>query len=306
MTTVEEHPVKAEQISTGLSVLNKRQNKLKLMSLGTSTLFILSLVALYVQQDFVYSFFGLTQTVQQLHLPLSVGAAVTEFQNQPDYFFNLVKWFGWLILKAIVSFIGAFIVIGILKRFRFFLVRFQSFILKFVAWLIAVILIWGGLTYIQYDSRSDEQEDQYQLVHYDQHIQQSEISQLLNESETNETTKAYVLAQTALLHQPMDKDVARSYVAQLVKAERTNTHFLEYDFKPEQLWAMQHQVYGKSVSPTAQSVEPTVQKANQWIDIVRMILLAFMALSLAISLFLYIIASRLKGRALRIQQQMNI
>lgn len=305
MTAKDDNLVQATQISSGLTVLKKRQSKISLLSGGASLLFVLSSISIFVQQDFVYSFFGLTQVVEQLHLPYTVDVAITDFNNQPDYFFNLISWFGWLILKVILSFTGAFFAIWILKKIRFFYTRFQSFVLKFVAWLIAVIVIWSGLTYVQYDLRDDDHEQQHYLVQYDQSIQQSQIAKLLNESETNSTVKAYVLAQTALLHKPIDKDVATAYVAQLIQAERLQKNFIEYAFKPEQLWVMQHQVYGRSVSPIAQSIDLKVQKANQISGVIRIVFMALALFSLFLSIVLFILSSRLKRRALKIEQSFN-
>ncbi len=304
MSNVDQYPMKAEQISTGLAILQKRQTKISLMSFGTGGLFVLTAVGLFMQQDFVYSFFGLTQSVQQLHLPYSVDAAITDYENQSDYFFNLLAWFSWLILKVFVSFFGAFFAISLLKKIHFFKIRLQSFVLKFVTWLIAIIVIWSGLTYVQYDLKEDDTEREYALVHYEQNIQQSNIAQFLEESSTNPAVKAYVLAQTALLHKPMDKDVATSNVAQLVQAERTQKNFIEYGFKPEQLWAMQHQVYGKSVTAMTKNVETRVSKANQLSHIFQIVLLAVSALLLIVTLLLAWLSKRLKARAQRIQQQM--
>lgn len=292
-------------MSSGLAVLKKRQRKISLLSFSTATLFVLSVIGLFVQQDFIYSFVGLTQQVEQLHLPYMVDQSITEYANQPDYFFNLLAWFGWLILKVIVSFFGAFFVIAVLRKFRFFYVRFQSFVLKFVAWLIAVILIWSGLTYVQYDFRNDESENQYALVHYDQNIHESEIAQALIETDTNPVVQAYVLAQTALLHKPLDKDVATANVAQLVQAERTDQHFIEYGFKPEQIWVMQHQLYGKSVTNMAKQVEAKVDKADQFSNIVQILLFIVSAVFLAITIFLTVLASRIKSRTQRIETQIN-
>lgn len=305
MTAAKEHPVQAEDISKGLAVLKRRQTKLSLMSIGSMLMFAVSGIAVFAQQDFVFSFFGLTQAVEQLHLPYTVDAVVTQYQNQPDYFFNLLSWFGWLILKVVLSLVGAFMVIAILKKIHFFYVRFQSFVLKFVAWLIAVIVIWSGLTYVQYDLRDDDHEEQYHLVHYEQHIGQSQIAQLLDETEANSTVKAYVLAQTALLHEPIDKDAATSYVAQLIQAERTQKNFIEYGFKPEQLWVMQHQLYGQAMTPIAKSVVPKVQQAEQVSNIVRIVLLAIAVLSMIISILLYLLSSRIRGRTQRIEQNIH-
>lgn len=302
MTAAKEHSVQAEDISKGLAVLKRRQTKLNVMSIGSILLFAVSSVALFAQQDFVFSFFGLTQAVEQLHLPYTVDAVVSQYQNQPDYFFNLLSWFGWLILKVVLSLVGAFTAISILKKIRFFYVRFQSFVLKFVAWLIAGIVIWSGLTYVQYDLRDEEHEEQYHLVHYNQHIGQSQIAQLLDETDANATVKSYVLAQTALLHEPIDKDTATSYVAQLIQAERTQKNFIEYGFKPEQLWVMQQQLYGQAMTPIAKSVVPKAQQAEQISDIVQIVLLAMAVVSLIMSILLYLLSSRIGGRAHRIEQ----
>lgn len=305
MTATENQPAQAEQISTGLSVLKKRQTKLSLLSMGTAIVFVISTIAIFVQQDFVYGFYGLTQAVEQLHLPFMIDATIAQHQNHPDYFFNLLSWFGWLILKVVLSFIGAFITIGILKKIRFFAVRFQSFVLKFVAWLIAVIVIWSGLTFVQYDMNDDDDEEQYQLVHYEQHIQQSQIAQLMAETDSNPTVTAYVLAQTALMHKPIDINVATPYVAQLIQAERTQKNFVEYGFKAEQIWTMQHQLYGKALTPMAKSVESKVQQANQLSNIVKIVLTAIAAIFFILSILLYLLSSRLRGRSLRIEQHMH-
>lgn len=305
MTAANEHPVQAEDISKGLAVLKRRQTQLSLMSIGSMLMFAVSGIAIFAQQDFVFSFFGLTQAVEQLHLPYTVDAVVTQYQNQPDYFFNLLSWFGWLILKVVLSLVGAFMVIAILKKIRFFYVRFQSFVLKFVTWLIAVIVIWSGLTYVQYDLRDDDHEEQYHLVHYEQHIGQSQIAQLLDETEANSSVKAYVLAQTALLHEPIDKDAATSYVAQLIQAERTQKNFIEYGFKPEQLWVMQQQLYGQAMTPIAKSVVPKVQQAEQASNIVKIVLFAIAVLSMIISIVLYLLSSRIRGRTQRIEQNIH-
>lgn len=305
MKTVEDHPVKSEQIATGLNVLQKRQNKLSLMSVLTGSLFLVSFVAIFIQQDVVYSFFGMTQSVEQLHVPYSIQGIISQYHNQPDYLFNLLGWMGWFILKIFCSMIGAFVVIHFLKKFKFFAIRFQSFILKFVAWLISIILIWSALTYIQYDMSDDDEQDQYELTYYKQHIQESEIAQILNEDNSNNTVKAYVLGQVALLHKPIDKDVATSYVAQLAQAERTQHNFIEYGFKPEVIWTMQKQVYGQAMTPLAKSIEPKVLKANQLSLLANISLIALSALLFLFSLIFYSISQRLKGRINRIQYQIE-
>lgn len=305
MTTEQDYPVQVQQIETGITVLKRRQKKLMFSSIGMSIIFIVSLFTLFVQQDIVLSFFGLSQQIEQLHLPYSVDANLRDFLDQPDYLLNLFSWFGWLVLKVIVAFTGAFIIVSILKKFRFFLIRFQSFILKFVAWLFAFIILWSGLTYLQYDLKDDEAKQYQAFVHYDKNIQQSDIYQYLQRSNNPEPVQSYVLAQTALLHKPVDREVAIAYVSKLVQSERTDPHFMEYGFKPEQIWSMQHQLYGKSVSPIAIGVEPQVAKANRWAEISQFIVAGMVVLSFIVSLFLYLLASRLKKRLMRISQQLS-
>lgn len=305
MTTEQDYPVQVQQIETGITVLKRRQKKLMFSSIGMSIIFIVSLFTLFVQQDIVLSLFGLSQQVEQLHLPYSIDANLRDFLDQPDYLLNLFSWFGWLVLKVIVAFTGAFIIVSILKKFRFFLIRFQSFVLKFVAWLVAFIILWSGLTYLQYDLKDDEAKQYQAFVHYDKNIQQSDIYQYLQRSNNPEPVQSYVLAQTALLHKPVDRDVAIAYVSKLVQSERTDPHFLEYGFKPEQIWSMQHQLYGKSVSPIAIGVEPQVVKANRWAEISQFIVAGMVVLSFIVSLFLYLLASRLKKRLVRISQQLS-
>ena len=305
MTTETDYPVQVQQIETGITVLKRRQKKLMFSSIGMSIIFIVSLFTLFVQQDIVLSLFGLSQQVEQLHLPYSIDANLRDFLDQPDYLLNLFSWFGWLVLKVIVAFTGAFIIVSILKKFHFFLIRFQSFVLKFVAWLVAFIILWSGLTYLQYDLKDDEAKQYQAFVHYDKNIQQSDIYQYLQRSNNPEPVQSYVLAQTALLHKPVDRDVAIAYVSKLVQSERTDPHFLEYGFKPEQIWSMQHQLYGKSVSPIAIGVESQVVKANRWAEISQFIVAGMVVLSFIVSLFLYLLASRLKKRLMRISQQLS-
>lgn len=274
-----------------------------LLGLTTSTVFIASLISLFFQQELVYGFFGLSTEVQQLHLPVSVDAALASIGDSPDYFFSLLSWIGWLIIKIFSSFIGAFIVISLMKKLRFFYVRFQSFVLKFVAWLIAFILIWSGLTYWQHDLRNDQDDAYQQVVYYDSNINDSEIARYLADSEIAAPVKSYLLAQTALLHKPVDLSAARPYVAQVVEAEKKDAKFEQYGFKPEQIWTMQQQVYGKSLTPVAQSVERQAQQADEVSKIVNIVIIGIAILSALLSLVLFLLAHSIKGRSLRIEQR---
>lgn len=303
MPPLDEYAVKPQDIKQGVIALKRRQRNLMLLGLTTSTVFIASLISLFFQQELVYGFFGLSTEVQQLHLPVSVDAALASIGDSPDYFFSLLSWIGWLIIKIFSSFIGAFIVMSLMKKLRFFYVRFQSFVLKFVAWLIAFILIWSGLTYWQHDLRNDQDDAYQQVVYYDSNINDSEIARYLADSEIAAPVKSYLLAQTALLHKPVDLSAARPYVAQVVEAEKKDAKFEQYGFKPEQIWTMQQQVYGKSLTPVAQSVERQAQQADEVTKIVNIVIIGIAILSALLSLILFLLAHSIKGRSLRIEQR---
>ncbi|MFW1858148.1 hypothetical protein [Acinetobacter defluvii] len=306
MSLKDDYPVQSADLKTGLMRLKQRQSKLNVFTVLSCVLFITTALSLFIQQDVVFHFLGLTQNISQLHIPLSVDQNLQTYIDQPNYLMNLFSWFGWLLLKVVVSFIGAFFIVGFLKKFRFFLVRFQSFVLKFVAWIIAFAILWTGSTYVQYDWSDNEQSAYEKLVHYDRNIQQSHIFQYLQQSETAPPVKAYLLGQAALLHKPQDQDAATAYVAQLVQAERTDPHFFEYGFKSEQLWAMQHAVYGKSVTTTTEQLQPRIENAQYWSAMIQKILLGIVALFLLLSLILYALTHRFKQRIIRIQQQIYL
>ncbi|TCB48055.1 hypothetical protein E0H80_15370 [Acinetobacter sp. ANC 4779] len=304
MPPLDEYAVNPQQIELGVVALKKRQRNLMLLGITSSTIFIASVVALFLQHDFVYSFFGISTELKHLHMPMSVDANLAELSQHTDYFSNLISWFGWLILKLFVSFVGAFFVIHFLKKIRFFYTRFQSFILKFVSWLVAFIVLWSGLTYLQYDL-NDNSDAYAEVIQYDKNIQQSELAQDLQQSDLDAPVKAYLLAQTALLHKPVDKDAAIPQVLALVKAEKADPHFIEYGFKPEQLWTMQHQLYGKTLTPMAQSVSKQVDQAEQVSNIVNIFIIAMLILSAILSLILFFLSQYLKGRVLRVEQRIT-
>lgn len=303
MPPLDEYAVNPQEIKQGVVALKKRQRNLMLLGLTTSTVCIASVIGLFFQQELVYGFFGLSTQLQQLHLPVSVDANLASIGDSPDYFFALLSWFGWLILKIFASFIGAFFLVGLLKKFHFFYVRFQSFILKFVGWLISFIVIWSGLTYWQYDLRNDREDAYQQVVYYDSNINDSEVARYLVDSDIASPVKSYLLAQTALLHKPVDLSAARPYVAQVVEAERQDNKFEQYGFKPEQIWTMQQQVYGKSLTPVAQSVDRQAQQAEQVSKITNVIIIGIAILFALLSLIIFALANLIKGRSLRIEQR---
>jgi hypothetical protein len=297
---LDEYAVNPQHIENGVSVLKQRQRNLMLLTITTTTVFIATIVAVLLQHDLVYSFFGLSSEVKQLHI---VPALQDNFAHQPDYFINLLSWFGWFILKLFVSFIGSFFFIRFLKKIQFFAVRFKSFVLKFVGWIISFILLWSGLTYIQYDLRDDDADHLAKMVRYESNIQESRIAKWLNENDVDGSVKDYLLVQTALLHKPVDKATAMVYSQKLIAAEKSDAKFLDYGFKPEQIWTIQHQIYGEAKTPLAKSVQTQVNKAEQFSKIVQFFTYVVMVLSFLFSVFLYLIASRIKARTQRIEQR---
>lgn len=303
MPPLDEYAVHPQQLESGLKVLKRRHRNLMLLGITSTTLVITSIIGLFVQQDFVYSFFGLTTQVEQLHIPSSVAGNLASLGHQSDYFVNLLSWFGWLFLKLLASFMGAFIVMHVLRKIKFFYVRFQSFVLKFVGWLIAFIVIWSGLTYVQYDLRDDHYQEYQQIVQYDKNIQDSEISRNLAQSDLALPIKQYLLAQTALLHQPIDRATAIPLVRALIQAEKNDPHFLDYGFKPEQLWTMQNQLFNQTLTPMAESVSKQVAQAELLNRVVYWVLLLIITLSTLVSFLMFVLASRIKSRTIRIEQR---
>lgn len=109
MSRLDEYAINPQQIEEGVVTLKKRQRNLILLCISSSTIFVAAVVALFLQHDFVYSFFGVTTELKQLHMPFAVDTNLAELGQHSDYFTNLLSWFGWLVLKLFVSFIGAFL-----------------------------------------------------------------------------------------------------------------------------------------------------------------------------------------------------
>ena len=300
MSPLDEYTLSQQQIEQGVVVLKKRHKNLMLLAMTTSTVFVASVLSIFIQHDLIYSFFGLSTEVKQLHMVPSLNVNV----DQPtDYFLSLLSWFGWLVFKIFVSFIGAFFVIHFLKKIKYFYIRFQSFVLKFVGWLIAFILLWSSLTYVQYDGGDKTAHAIEKLVKYESNIQESEIAQYLKNNDIAKPIQDYLLAQTALLHKPADKALAMVFTQRLVNAEKNDVKFLEYGFQPEQIWILQNQLYGKSITSFAKNVDKQANQAELISKYAQMLIYAVILLSFVVSLFLFILASHLKKRAIRIEQR---
>ena len=294
-----------QPIDQRLDVLKKRQRNLMIWFFLTSTLAVIIIASLFLQKEFIYRFFDLSVHVQALDLPYHVQELVP-FKQPVDYFFNLLSWFGWLFLKILVSFIGAFLLVSWAKKLRFFQRRFQVWTQRILAWVIAFILLWSGLSYLQYDWKDETKQAYQQWMSYENNIVESQIAQDLKQANISSTEKAYVLAQVALLHQPVDRKTANVYVNQLIFAEKNNpVQFKEYDFKPEQLWVMQQQLYGKSITALTQPLDLRAQQAERVSQIVNVVLWGMIFLVAALSAILYILAKHLKNRRVRITQKLD-
>ena len=294
-----------QPIDQRLDILKKRQRHLMIWFFLTSTLAVVIIASLFLQKEFIYRFFDLSVHVQALDLPYHVQELVP-FKQPVDYFFNLLSWFGWLFLKILVSFIGAFLLVSWMKKFKFFQQRFQAWTQRILAWVISFILLWSGLSYIQYDWKDETKQAYQQWMSYENNIVESQIAQDLKQANISSTEKAYVLAQVALLHQPVDRKTANVYVNQLIFAEKNNpVQFKEYDFKPEQLWVMQQQLYGKSITALTQPLDLRAQQAERVSQIVNVVLWGMILLVAALSAILYILAKHLKNRCVRITQKLD-
>ena len=294
-----------QPIDQRLDILKKRQRHLMIWFFLTSTLAVIIIASLFLQKEFIYRFFDLSVHVQALDLPYHVQELVP-FKQPVDYFFNLLSWFGWLFLKILVSFIGAFLLVSWMKKFKFFQQRFQAWTQRILAWVISFILLWSGLSYLQYDWKDETKQAYQQWMSYENNIVESQIAQDLKQANISSTEKAYVLAQVALLHQPVDRKTANVYVNQLIFAEKNNpVQFKEYDFKPEQLWVMQQQLYGKSITALTQPLDLRAQQAERVSQIVNVVLWGMILLVAALSAILYILAKHLKNRCVRITQKLD-
>ena len=294
-----------QPIDQRLDILKKRQRHLMIWFFLTSTFGVVIIASLFLQKEFIYRFFDLSVHVQALDLPYHVQELVP-FKQPVDYFFNLLSWFGWLFLKILVSFIGAFLLVSWMKKFKFFQQRFQAWTQRILALVISFILLWSGLSYIQYDWKDETKQAYQQWMSYENNIVESQIAQDLKQANISSTEKAYVLAQVALLHQPVDRKTANVYVNQLIFAEKNNpVQFKEYDFKPEQLWVMQQQLYGKSITALTQPLDLRAQQAERVSQIVNVVLWGMIFLVAALSAILYILAKHLKNRRVRITQKLD-
>lgn len=297
--------LETQDVQVGLKQLNKRRKHVRLLFLMSSALLVAISVMGFMLPNFVYGFYGFTPNVQHLHVPVALNQIWMGVEQDHDYFMQLLSWFLWFVVKVIVAFSGAFIVVALLRKIRFFYIRFQSFVLKFVGWLIAFILLWAGLTYLQYDMPDNEADYYAVVIDYDQQIQKSVLYQELNNNPTSQTVQAYMLAQAALLHQPVDLATAKSYMEQLGQAEKNDPEFSRYGFKLEQLWGMQQQVYGKSTTPLTQQLEPEILKIKHNYQFIKWLMIGLIVFFALFSLITGLLAQYFLQRIQQIQKRIQ-
>ena len=295
------------EFEQGLVQLKARCNKMRASMMLSLMLGIMAVVALYFNQQLIYAFFEISPTLQQLHVPFSAQAVQDRIGGQNDYFSHLIQWILWLGLKLSVSFVGAILLIFYAKKLSFFKQKFKGFVQTTLAFVISFILLWVGLSFAQYEWVGDDpQQEQYlEAVEYQTNIGQSDVYRYIQQSEIDEPVADYLLAQTAILHRPIDREVALAYLSKLAKVEQNDaSQLVAYGFKPEQLWMMQHQIYGKAVTPFAETVQTQVNEANRIVQIMRLILIALIISFAVLMMIFYLLNWRLSKRRERIEQQL--
>ncbi len=85
--------------------------------------------------------------------------------------------------------------------------------------------------------------------------------------------------------------------------KKNDVKFLEYGFQPEQIWILQNQLYGKSITLFAKNVDKQATHAELISKYAQILIYAVIVLSFIVSLFLFVLASNLKKRAIRIEQR---
>lgn len=305
MSSLDKNQVQTTDFKARLIRLKQRQQQTMWLTFAALSVLALSTFAVFTQAEFVYGFWGLSQTLQQLHIPASVDLNALDSAQVTDYFGRLLSWLGWLILKLTAAFFGAFISIRLIKKFNFFKHRLKSVVLKFVAWLIAFIMIWSLLSLVQYQKNEALQQPYQALLQYDQNIQSSELAQYTEQARLAPAVRDYLLAQAALLHRPVDQAAATRYVQGLILAENSQANFASYGFKPEQLWSMQQQLYGKSLTPMTQQLDQQAKQAQRVSSIVAWALYFCMVLAGLLAALSYVLARQLRNRRLRIEMTLH-
>ncbi|KAA8735344.1 hypothetical protein F4V57_00645 [Acinetobacter qingfengensis] len=288
--------------------LRLRERKIAIWMMLALAMLCISGVLLWFNQSLIYALFEITPQVQHLHLPESAQALQQKLGENPDYFMQLLLWIFWLGLKLTGAILGASLTLYLLKKFRFITDRIRGFFKNVMLWCVLALMSWLGIAYLQHEVIQQDQVQQHyqQAMLYQHDIRQSEIYQDLQQLHIDATVQAYVLAQTALLHQPADREQAKVYLQQIISEEQQQSaNFQRYGFQPAQLWAMQQQVYGQAVTASAKSIQQKVTSANQMTQYSRwlwQILLLIAALAVVI---FYGLHRHITQRIIRIETQLQ-
>lgn len=291
-----------------LGELRARRNDMRVYMVLSLLIAISSLLALIFNQQLIYRLFEISPTLQYLDIPATADVIRQQVGEQQDYFGHLLGWLFWLLLKPLVAFIGAFVVLHYAKRIRFIQRRMLSFGKKILAWLIAFLLLFSGLVWLQAEFRDSEdvREKYAAAVQYKQDISQSRMYFYLQRHQVAEPVADYLLAQTALLREPSDVNTAKLYMARLIQAEKQNTDLaLQYDLDNKQLWAMQQQLYGKSVTASAKSVEGNIPYVTQITAYSRWLFIILLVIFVVFSVVFYGLYRQFNQRLRRIHQQLS-
>ncbi|AOA57855.1 hypothetical protein [Acinetobacter larvae] len=289
-------------LQTQLLALKHRQRRVRFWAVFAVLLACLMLALFLVRQQLAYALVGLGLDIEYLHLPVSLALNISATDQVDGYLDRALSWVGWFLLKIPVSMIAAFVFIRVLRLFKAARQRMQSKVLTFVAWLIGFILAWSVLSYVQYAKQAPVA--YAGLIQYKQNIQQSPIANYLKQSQQSDFVQSYVLAQTALLHRPIDRTAADFYLQRILPiadAERIS----HYGLQEEQLWTMQQQVYAKNILPNSPALQSKINRATQysalmyWLSLITFGGASFVALCCAG------LARHLQQRLVRIQQALD-
>lgn len=303
MATVNQHRQKVA-VHEGLTVLKQRSRSFYVrfaLSLFLTVIFILTW---FLADEFVFSYYQIHQQLQYVHIPFSANQLA--YNNESNYFSNLIIWILWFFAKFITAIIGSVLLIRLAKKLSFFKKRIQGWGKHTLAFVLSSMLIWSGLSVVQYISDDvRDQRHRQQFFQYQNHIEESTVYYALRNSDTPKTVQYYILAQTALLHDPSDLGIAKGYVEQLRIAEKNDPQFAQYGFSANQLWIMQQQVYGQSLTPFAQSVQSKAEQAEKNQHLLMNVTGILAMVSLILLAFYGLLFWRFKLRIERIQQHLS-
>lgn len=288
-----------------LKKLKRRQNRSFWIMLSTVLLLLLSIAAVFFQQDMVYAFFDLSPQLNQLHLPLSVEVSLSNFAAAEDYFSRLMTWTGWLLLKIVLGIVSATVFMRLIRAQLVGIKRFKRYLTKLMLWCLAFVMVFSGLSLWQQQRAQHMAQPYQQLMAYDQQILDSPLAQYLSKSQQSDAMQAYLLAQTALLHQPRDRNAAQYYADRLLQAEKSGVDFNALGIDGQTLWSIQHQVYGKSLTPMAEQVEKQVQQAQRVSVVVARSLYILIAIFTLILIISYLLSRTLIQRHERVTLMLN-